>query len=67
MIGTTEAALKLNVTARRVRVLCEQGRIKGVERVGNSWAIPENPVVLTADRVRPSKIKMKKGKSRGKE
>jgi len=62
MIGTTEAAKKLNVTARRIRVLCEQGRIQGVERVGNSWAIPDKPVVLTANRVRPSKIKMKKGK-----
>jgi len=62
MIGTTEAAKRLNVTARRIRVLCEQGRIQGVERVGNSWAIPEKPVVLTADRVRPSKVKMKKGK-----
>ena len=66
MIGTTEAAKRLNVTARRIRVLCEQGRIQGVERVGNAWAIPEKPVVLTADRVRPSKLKMKKGKVSGK-
>jgi len=62
MIGTTEAAKKLNVTPRRIRVLCAQDRIQGVERVGNSWTIPEKPVVLTAGRVRPSKIKMKKGK-----
>jgi hypothetical protein len=62
MIGTTEAAKKLNVTPRRVRALCEQGRIKGIERVGNTWTIPNKPIVLSAGRIRPSKIKMKKGK-----
>jgi len=62
MIGTTEAAEKLNVSARRIRVLCEQGRIKGVKRLGKSWAIPDNPVVTEAERVRPSVIKMKKRK-----
>ena len=31
----SEAAEKWGITARRVRVLCEQGRIAGVERKGN--------------------------------
>jgi len=60
MIGTEAAAKKLNVSARRVRVLCEEGRIEGAKRFGAIWMIPKNPVVTKADRVRPSKIKMKK-------
>lgn len=64
MISTTEAAKKLNVVPRRVRVLCEQGRIKGAKKVGRNWTVPDEPKVIQADRVRPSKIEMqeKKGK-----
>ncbi len=38
----SEAAEKWGITARRVRVLCEQGRIAGVERKGNLYMIPED-------------------------
>ena len=41
MIGTRDAAELLGVSQRRVRVLCEQGRIKGAVRIGRSWAVPE--------------------------
>lgn len=41
-IGAKEAAEKLGVSPRRVQVLCEQGRIKGVFRLGNAWAIPKD-------------------------
>lgn len=33
---------KWDITARRVSKLCEEGRIEGVERFGNSWMIPGN-------------------------
>lgn len=36
-----EAAQKWNITVRRVQVLCAQGRIKGVSRLGSMWAIPK--------------------------
>lgn len=35
-----EAALRWNLSVRRVSKLCEEGRIPKVERFGNSWAIP---------------------------
>jgi len=37
-----EAAVKWNISERRVQVLCEQGRIENVARLGKSWAIPKD-------------------------
>jgi len=42
-----ETAQKWGISERRVQVLCEQGRITGVQRLGKSWAIPsgaEKPI-----------------------
>ena len=41
-IKVSEAAAKWGISARRVRLLCEQGRIAGVERKGNLYTIPED-------------------------
>ena len=41
-MSAKEAALKWKITDRRVQVLCEQGRIEGIFRLGNAWAIPAN-------------------------
>jgi hypothetical protein len=37
-----ETAQKWGISERRVQVLCEQGRIAGVQRLGKSWAIPSS-------------------------
>ena len=58
MIGTTEAAEILKVCPRRVRVLCDQGRIPGAIPVGKTWTVPDNPVVIKTAGYRPSKIEM---------
>ena len=42
-----EAAEKWGISTRRVQILCAQGRIKGAERHGRIWMIPE-----TAERPR---------------
>jgi len=39
-ITTKQAAEKWGISERRVQVLCVQGRIKGVVRLGWAWAIP---------------------------
>lgn len=39
-ITTREAAVKWNISPRRVQKLCEQERIPGVLRFGISWMIP---------------------------
>jgi hypothetical protein len=41
-ITAKEAASKWGISERRVQVLCEQGRIEGVQRLGKAWAIPQN-------------------------
>lgn len=41
-ITTKEAAEKWAITERRVQVLCRQGKITGVVRLGWAWAIPKN-------------------------
>ncbi|MBR5780563.1 MAG: Fic family protein [Bacteroidales bacterium] len=41
-IKVSEAAAKWGISARRVRLLCEQDRIAGVERKGNLYMIPED-------------------------
>ena len=40
-ISVKQAAEKWNISDRRVRVLCSEGRIPGVIREGRSWKIPE--------------------------
>lgn len=39
-ISIAEAAEKWHISRRRVQVLCAQGRIQGLERLGKTWAIP---------------------------
>ena len=40
-ITAKQAAQKWGISERRVQVLCEQGRIEGVQRLGKAWAIPK--------------------------
>ena len=45
LIDTQQAAILLNLSPRHVRTLCEEGRIRGAQRVGGnkfrgSWVIP---------------------------
>ena len=41
-LSTEEIAEKWNISRRRVTVLCNEGRIKGVIRKANVWLIPVN-------------------------
>ena len=38
----SQAAKKWNISQRRVQVLCMNGRIGGVFKLGEKWAIPAN-------------------------
>lgn len=37
-----QAALKWNISQRRVQILCTQNRIDGIFKLGEVWAIPED-------------------------
>lgn len=41
-ISIAEAAEKWGITRRRVQVLCNQGRIPGLAKLGKAWAIPKD-------------------------
>ena len=40
-ITAEEAAKKWGISSRRVRILCNEGRIEGAEIKGNLWLIPD--------------------------
>lgn len=39
-ITANQAAQKWGISQRRVQILCAEGRIKGVFKLGEAWAIP---------------------------
>lgn len=43
-ISVGEASKKWNISDRRVRVLCGEGRIEGAVKIGRNWSIPGNAV-----------------------
>lgn len=54
-LTTFEIAAKWGLTARRVGVLCGEGRIPGVQRAGRMWIIPE-------DAEKPADARIKSGR-----
>ena len=59
-ITEKEAAEKWNIGVRRVNTLCLEGRIPGVSKLGNVWAIPEDAEKPTDERIKSGK-NIKKG------
>ena len=55
IMSSADAAIKWNISRRRVEVLCSQGRIEGVQRLGGMWLIPENAE-------KPADARIKSGK-----
>lgn len=41
-ITANQAAKKWNITQRRVQILCAQGRIEKVFKLGDNWVIPQS-------------------------
>ena len=54
-LSIRETAEKWGVSSRWVQVLCADGRIDGVARIGNMWVIPK-------DAERPKDARIKSGK-----
>lgn len=49
----SQAALKWGISQRRVQILCADGRINGVFKLGDAWAIP-------SDALKPYDLRIKK-------
>ena len=41
-IRVSQATKKLNISQRRVQLLCAENRIEGVFKLGENWAIPDD-------------------------
>jgi len=42
LLSTKETSQRWGISARRIALLCNEGRIVGAQRVGASWGVPEN-------------------------
>lgn len=51
-ITANQAAKKWSISQRRVQVLCAQGRIPGVFKLGDNWAIPSSAIKPDDDRIK---------------
>ena len=58
-ISAKEAAGKWGITQRRVEVLCLNGQVHGVERIGSMWLIPKNAEKPIDGRTKAAKLKRK--------
>ena len=54
-LTTTEIGKQWNLSARRVGILCAEGRIPHIQKAGNTWLIPENSV-------KPADARIKSGR-----
>lgn len=43
-MSTHEASEKWGISDRRIRVLCNEGRIEGAIKIGRSWSVPVNAI-----------------------
>jgi hypothetical protein len=46
-----EISKKWGLTPRTVQIMCAEGKIEGVTKFGNAWAIPVNAVKPTDNRI----------------
>lgn len=54
-ISLTEAAERWGISTRRLRTLCEDGRIEGAGKLGRNWAIPVSAEKPHDNRVKSGK------------
>lgn len=66
-LSITQIAEKCGLPARRVNVLCSEGKIDGAIKIGSYWAVP-----VTVEKPKDGRIKSRKhikntqgGKNRG--
>lgn len=60
-ITIKQASALWGISSRRIQVLCAEGRIPGVNRLGNTWAIPKNALKPIDARIKSGKYKKDKG------
>ena len=61
-ITASQAAEKWNISRRRVQILCTEGRIPGVLKLGDVWAIPKDSDKPNDNRTREARQNIEKDK-----
>ena len=57
LMSTVDKAKEWGCSARRIQILCNEGRIDGAVKIGHSWVIP-------AEAKKPNDERIKTGKYR---
>jgi len=57
---TKQAAMLWGISQRRVSILCERGRIKGVKKAGIMWLIPPDAVKPDDGRIKSERLKRRR-------
>ena len=57
-ITANQAAVKWGISQRRVQILCADGRINGVFKLGEAWAIPVDAEKPCDSRIKHSKLEV---------
>ena len=56
-----ELSQKWGIGLRRINTLCNEGRIKGASKIGNTWVIPSDVEKPKDDRIKSGKYVKTKG------
>jgi hypothetical protein len=56
-ITAKEAGKLWGITTRRVQILCDNGKVVGVQRLGNMWVIPKGTPKPIDGRTKAARIK----------
>ena len=59
LMTTADAAVLWGITARRVQILCDNGKVNGAFRMGKTWIIPKNTPKPIDGRTKASKEQKK--------
>lgn len=54
-IKVSDASEKWGICVRRIVALCNQGRVEGAIKFGNTWAIPEDAEKPKDERIKSGK------------
>ena len=54
-LSVREVSEKWNISRRRIQILCSEGRIDGVARIGNMWVIPKDAEKSNETRIKSSR------------
>lgn len=54
-ITASQATEKWNISRRRVQIPCTEGRIPGVFKLGETWAIPKDAIKPNDKRIKSAK------------